>query len=149
MTFEFPTEDNPFQARFNPWIGIALILMGLLFFLLALRTILIDQVFSLRIFLGILLIAVGLLYLKRHYFRIAPNRLTVYSFFGQVVKRYPFASFSNIEINSGKVYIRASEIENGSASPFEQHERVKIQKWMTKSSDWKKLKSLTEVLKSY
>ena len=136
MTFEFPTEDNHFQARFNPWLGIALILMGLLFFILALRTILVNQVFSLRIFLGILLAAVGLLYLKRPYFKIAPNRLTVYSFYGQVVKRYPFASFSHIEINQDKVYVKNSEIEN--------RERVKIQRWMTKPADWQKLKRMIE-----
>lgn len=142
MTFELPTEDNHFQARFNPWIGIGLMLIGLIFFLLALRTILIDQVFSLRIFLALLLAAVGLLYLKRPYFRIAPNRLTVYSFFGQVVKRYSFADFSSIKIDSSKVYIQASESENGNAYPFENRELVKIQKWMTKSSDWKKLKRM-------
>ena len=144
MTFEFPTEDNHFQARFNPWIGLALVLAGLLVFLLALRTILVDQVFSLRIFLGVLLIVVGLLYLKRPYFAIAPNRLTVYSFFGQVVKRYPFADFRNIEIDGGKVYIRAPEVDNGNAHSFEDRECVKIQKWMTQSSDWKKLKQFVQ-----
>ncbi|MGB3767390.1 MAG: hypothetical protein WA947_12600 [Phormidesmis sp.] len=148
MTFEFPTEDNHFQARFNPWIGLALVLAGLLIFLLSLRTILVDQVFSLRIFLGVLLAVVGLLYLKRPYFAIAPNRLTVYSFFGQVVKRYPFADFHSIEIDSGKVYIRAPdeapEAENGNAHSFENRERVKIQRWMTKSSDWKSLKRLAQ-----
>ncbi len=136
MTFEFPTEDNHFQARFNPWIGVVLIFMGLLFSRLALRTILVDQVFSLRLFLGILLAAVGLLYLKRPYFRIAPNRLTVYSFYGQVVKRHPFAKFNDISINSGKVYLQTSKTENP--------KRVKIQQWMTKPSDWKTFKRLTE-----
>ena len=144
MTSELPTEDNHFQARFNPQIGIALILIGLLIFGVTLQAILTAGVFSFRIFIGVLLAVIGLLYFKRPYFAIAPNRLTVYSFFGQVIKRYPFASFSSIEIDGGKVYIRAAEAENSNPYPFEARELVKIRQWMTRSSDWKTLKHLAK-----
>ena len=144
MTIELPTENNHFQARFNPWIGIALMLVGLLIFGLTLQTILATGTFSFRIFIGVLLAAIGLLYLQRPYFAIAPNRLTVYSFFGQVIKRYPFADFGSIAVENGKVYIRANETVNASSHSIEARELVRIQRWMTKSSDWKKLKRLAQ-----
>lgn len=130
-----PTEDNHFQARFHPLIGAALITAGGLVVVFTLRAILASSSFSFRIILGILLVAVGGLYLKRPYFAIAPNRLTVYNFFGQIVKRYPFIDFNHIELVSGKVYIKGEKTE---AVP------TKIRKWMTKPGDWKKLRQLTD-----
>ena len=130
-------EDNHFRASFNPWIGLAFITAGLLIFLLTLRAMLASSTFSFRLIVGILLIAVGSLYLKRPYFAIAPNRLTVYSFFGQVVKRYPFASFSDIEISGSNVYIKPTEAGD-------RPEKTKIHRWITRPADWKKLQQLAE-----
>lgn len=143
MTFEFPTEEKHFRARFNPLIGVAYISVGLVVFFLSLQGILSSGDFSVRIFLGILLAVVGTLYLRRPYFAIAPNRLTVYNLFGQVIKRYPFINFNNIEVDEGKVYIRAVETSQNPASSVVEHEIVKIRQWMTKSSDWKKFQALT------
>ena len=142
MTIELPTEENHFKAQFNPWIGVALISVGLLLSLLFSRSMLISGTFSFRLFIGVLLVIVGWLYLTRPYFAIAPNRFTVYNFFGQTVKRYPFVSFDCIEIDGGRVYIRLPK--TNSTVSAEAHELVKVQRWMTKATDWQRLKRLSE-----
>lgn len=142
MTFELPTEDNHFKAGFNPWMGAASIAFGILICLLALQVILTSGVFSFRILVGILFFLAGILCLRRPYFAIAPNRLTIYNLFGQVVKRYPFANFNNIEVENGRVYIRAASAAH-TGSVAEVREPVKIRQWMTKPSDWKMLKRLS------
>ena len=143
MTPNYPTEDNHFKAHFNPWIGIGLVVFGLIVCFLTLQAILSSGVFSFRILIGIIMLAVGAMYLKRPYFAIAPNRLTVYNFFGQTVKRYPFASFNQIEVEKGSVYIQTTDIDRAGATA-QTREPVKIRQWMTKSSDWQKLKRLSK-----
>ena len=135
MTLPLPTEDNHFQARFHPLIGAAFITVGGLIVVFTLRAMLASGSFSFRLVLGVLLVGIGGLYLKRPYFAIAPNRLTIYNFFGQIVKRYPFIDFRHLEIVDSRVYINA-----GDTDPATQ---TKVRKWMTKPSDWKKLKQIT------
>ena len=109
---------------------------GGLIVVFTLQAMLTSGSFSFRIVIGALLAAVGGLYLKRPYFAVAPNRLTVYNAFGQIVKRYPFIDFSHIEIVNNNIYIH-TEASARRPNP------IKVRKWMTKPSDWKKLVKIT------
>ncbi len=130
-----PTEAEHFKARYKLWIGALSLIIGSVTAGVGLWAMLLEGGFIGAVVLGVLLMAVGFLYLSRPYFAIAPNRLTVYNLLGNPVKRYPFESFSHISIESG-----AFHIESGYADTS--RERVNISRWMVRSSDWRRLQAL-------
>ncbi|MEO0769979.1 MAG: hypothetical protein AAFY72_11195 [Cyanobacteria bacterium J06649_4] len=133
-----PTEENHFKARYAPWIGSVLLILGLVNVLLALWLMLLSGQFSSTIITGVILTAVGYLYLTRPYFAIAPNRLTIYNLLGSSIKRYPFASFSDFSLKENKLFI-ADNTSVQSSSTTGQGEKINVKKWMVKPADWKTL----------
>ncbi len=138
----FPTEAEHFEGRYKGVLGLAFILIGATTILLNLwrtglngqlsRPIVIGLVF------GILVALLGVLSLTRPYFRVAPNRLTVYNLIGKAAERHPFASFGHIKIEGGNLYIESSYAEEAG-----HRQRVKIKRWLVKSDDWKRLEAIT------
>jgi len=133
-----PTEDNHFKAYRAPWIGLIIMAIGLLNLFWAIWIILTAGKFNSAIITGIAIPIAGYLYLKRPYFVLAPNRLTVYNLIGSVVKRYPLAEFSSLHTDDTHLYIK--DIYSSRDQPAAKTNPVKISKWLTKSSDWNKLK---------
>ncbi len=134
----FPTEAQHFEGRYKSVLGVALILIGAVTILLNLwRTVLDDQLsrpIVIGLVLGILVALLGVLYFTRPYFRVAPNRLTVYNLIGKAVKRHPFASFGHLKIEGNRLYVESSYAEESG-----HRQRVKIKRWLVKSDDWQRL----------
>ncbi len=128
-----PTEDNHFKGRYALWLGLSFLLLGGLTTLVSLQAILMNGRINGAIIIGVITTIIGILYLIRPYFSLAPNRLTVYNLLGNAVKRCPFESFGHLIIEKGTLYIENSN---------ESREKVKINRWMVKSADWKKLKQI-------
>lgn len=126
----FPTEAEHFKGRYALWLGLIFLLLGGLTTLVSLRAMVINGRINGAIITGIITTGIGILYLIRPYFSLAPNRLTVYNLLGNTVKRYPFESFGHLTIEKGALYIENSN---------ESREKAKINRWMVKSADWKKL----------
>lgn len=134
-----PTEDAPFVARYNPWLGGALLGLGLLCLLLNIWILLLSGTFNGGVIVGAIVTVVGILYLTRPCFSVAPNRLSLYSPAGMVVKRYPFVALTDIQVEGNKLYIASP----GAQSPS-QREKVSIAKWMVNPTDWKTLTQITK-----
>ncbi|MGB3293175.1 MAG: hypothetical protein WBB01_09335 [Phormidesmis sp.] len=138
----FPTEAQHFKGRYKVWLGVALLIIGTVNILLNLRSMGLEgqvrRPIVVGLVMGILVALLGILYLTRPYFRVAPNRLTVYNLFGKAAKRYPFASFGHIKLEDKSIYIESSYIEEAN-----HREQVKINKWMVRSDDWERLQALT------
>ncbi|MEL6903023.1 MAG: hypothetical protein AAFP07_18970 [Cyanobacteria bacterium J06606_4] len=130
LTARLPTDSNHFKARYAPWIGSVLLILGLVNLLLVLWVMLLTGEFNVGIITGVVVTVVGYLYLTRPYFAIAPNRLTLYNLLGSPVKRYPFATFGDISLEGARLYIKDANDPN-------QREKVKVSKWMTKGADWR------------
>ena len=129
-----PTETHHFKARHNPWVGITLLIIGVINLLLIIWIMLLTGKFNTGIITGLVCAIAGFLYLTSPYFSIAPNRLTVYSLIGSTVKRYPFASLSSITISGSKIVIASADTQ--------QPETAKIAKWLTHPKDWETVKSM-------
>ncbi len=140
-----PTEADHFKVRYARWLGFSLLPIGILNLLLVAWVILLESKFNSGIITGILCTACGYLYCTRPYFALAPNRLTIYNLIGSAVKRYPFADFQDLKIEGKQLYIATSEsgVDNTS-----QTEKVKITKWLIRSSDWKKLEMIISANKT-
>ncbi len=137
----FPTEAQHFKGRYKVSVGIAFLLIGTVTVLLSLWRIGLDGLrrpVLLGLVLGIVVTLLGMVYLTRPYFGVAPNRLTVYSLLGKTVKRYPFASFNHLKIEDGHLYVESSDVAEGN-----RREKVKISKWMVRSDDWQRLQRIT------
>lgn len=132
-----PTEDEHFKGRYNPLIGIALILLGAIATLVSLWLMLLNNQFNVAIVIGLVALLFGYLYLTRPYFTVAPNRLTVYNPIGKVVKRYPFESFNHLYTEKSHLYIESGYSEAGS------REKVNLNKWMVRAQDWRQLEAIT------
>ncbi|MEL6490098.1 MAG: hypothetical protein AAFV85_18190 [Cyanobacteria bacterium J06634_6] len=130
----FLPEKEYLEAKYAPWLGITALLLGLLNVVLAVGVILLSGEFSTTIVTGILLTIVGILYLTRIYFVVAPNRITLYNLLGSAVKRYVYASPTELRLEGSTIYI---ETETDSKP-----QKIKVAKWMTKSADWKQLESM-------
>lgn len=132
-----PTESDHFKVRYKTWVGALCLLLGIAATLLSLRTMLTSNRFSSSVIFGILAMIVGYLFLTRSYFVIAPNRLTVYGLLGKAVKRYPFAAFSDIKTENGKVYI------DSDAAAGSSRESVSLINWLIHPDDWETLKAIS------
>ena len=145
MTSSFlPTEAQHFKGRYRVSLGIACLVIGTLSASLNLWIMGFDDQPSRPILLGFIGILIscsvaslGILYLTRPYFGVAPNRLTIYSVLGKVAKRYPFAAFSSLKIENDSLYIESSDGERDS-----QREKVKIKKWAIRAEDWERLQQI-------
>ncbi len=137
--FSLPTEDNHFKAYRAPWIALTLLAVGLLNLAWAIWTILQESKFNSAILTGVAITIAGYLCLTGPYFVLAPNRLTIYSLIGSVVKRYPLASFSHLYADDKLLYIE--DAYSNLPQPPAKHP-VKVAKWLTKSADWNKLKAI-------
>ncbi|NJM96529.1 MAG: hypothetical protein HC800_04370 [Phormidesmis sp. RL_2_1] len=133
-----PTEAEHFKGRYQPWLGLAFFLLGATTTTLNLWAMLLSGELKGAIVVGALLTIIGVLYLNRPYFALAPNRLTIYNLIGSAVNRYSFESFSQIKIENGSVLIDSSY-------PNEPPQKVKITPWMVRSADWKRLKAIASV----
>lgn len=125
-----PTELNHFKGRYALWIGLTALLSGVLITFFNLWIMHLNGQFSSAIIGGALLTVMGILYLSRPYFSLAPNRLTTYNLLGKAVKRYSFESFGHLTIEKNVLYIE---------SRHEIREKVNINRWRVKSADWEKL----------
>lgn len=132
-----PSESQHFKARYKTSLGIAILAFGLLVTLIIVWSMLLSGEFSVRIIVGILPVIIGVLYLTRPYFVVAPNRLTVYSPIGQVMKRYPFRSFDDVQVINGRLYVESNDPTKTGA------EKVKVSRRLTHEKDWKTLKGFT------
>jgi hypothetical protein len=130
-----PTEAEHFKARYKLWLGMACLLLGGVIAATGLRAMSQQGGFIGLTVIGVVVIAMGGLYLRQPYFAIAPNRLTLYNLLGNSIKRYPFESFSHLSLENGTLYI-----ESGYASK----EKVNIRQWMVKSADWQQLQALSQ-----
>ena len=133
-----PTEAQHFKARYKTWIGITLLVIGVIATVLNLWVMLLSGSFSFTLIPCVLPAIIGFLYLTRPYFVVAPNRLTIYSPIGKVVRRYPFASFNDIKLVNGRLYIESVEANLTGA------EQVKVSKGLTHASDWKTLEGFAQ-----
>ncbi|MGC1309009.1 MAG: hypothetical protein WA885_17420 [Phormidesmis sp.] len=130
-TAPIPTEAEHFKARYKIWIGVVLLSLGLLCTVLTVWDMLRAGEFSAVVIVGVVVAIAGYLYLTRPYFVLAPNRLTIYSPIGQVVKRYPLVAFSDIAVENGQVYIESLG-----------REKTKLSRFLTRSADWKTLERI-------
>jgi hypothetical protein len=126
-----PTESEHFKVRYRLWIGIALLLIGIICTLLNLWLLLLGELNG-AIVVGVLVTIAGYCYLTRPYFVIAPHRLTIYNPIGQVVKRYPLAAFNDILVSDRTVHIKS----NGP-------EKLKLNKWLVRPADWARLEAIS------
>lgn len=130
MHASLPTESEHFKARYPLWMGAIPLGIGLFSTFTTLRMMLSNGMFSAGLVASVILIILGSLFLTRPYFGIAPNRLTVYSLIGKAIKRYPFASFSDMNVINGKLYIESNDADRTGA------EKVKVAKRFTNAKDW-------------
>ncbi|MEO1447782.1 MAG: hypothetical protein AAFV46_16410, partial [Cyanobacteria bacterium J06635_11] len=128
-----PTEAQHFKARYKTWMGITMLVIGVIATVLNVWVMLLSGSFSFTIIPCVLPAIIGFLYLTRPYFVVAPNRLTIYSPIGQVVKRYPFKSFNDIKLVNDRLYIESVDASLTGA------EQVKISKGLTHARDWQTL----------
>ncbi|MEM9088909.1 MAG: hypothetical protein AAGC93_09215 [Cyanobacteria bacterium P01_F01_bin.53] len=133
-----PTEAQHFKARYKTWIGITMLVIGVIATVLNVWVMLLSGSFSFTIIPCVLPAIIGFLYLTRPYFVVAPNRLTIYSPIGQVVKRYPFKSFNDIKLVNDRLYIESVDANLTGA------EQVKISKGLTHAQDWQTLEGFTQ-----
>ena len=136
ITDFLPTEAEHFKARYTRWIGIVTLAGGIINVLLFVWLILLTGRFNVQIIVGVMLTFIGFKYLTGSYFSVAPNRISVYNRLGSAVKRYTFASFSDLSIKNNKVYVK--DAADGS------ERKVNIAKWLTHPKDWEALHSMTE-----
>lgn len=131
----FPTEAEHFKVRYKSGLGISCLLLGGVIAATSLRAMSQQGGFIGLTIIGVVIIAMGGLYLRQPYFAIAPNRLTLYNLLGNTIKRYPFESFSHLSLENGALYIESS---------YAGKEKVNLRQWMVKSADWQKLQALSQ-----
>lgn len=136
ITDFLPTEAEHFKARYNPWLGGITVAAGVINLTLRIWLTLLTGGFSGHLIVGILLTVIGVLYFTRHYFSVAPNRITLYNLLGSAVKRYTFVSFEDLSIRNNKIFIadKADARET----------KANITKWLMHPKDWEALQKMIE-----
>ena len=114
--------------RYKTTLAWAIIAMGLINLLLGVWLLLLGQLVSAGI-LGILFLIVGYLYLKRPYFEVKPDRITIYNLLGNVVKRYPLTPHEQLRVKDNKLLIEQAGMER----------KVAVARFLVKNEDWEAL----------
>ncbi len=114
--------------RYKTTLAWAIIAMGLINLLLGVWLLLLGQLVSAGI-LGILFLIVGYLYLKRPYFEVKPDRITIYNLLGNVVKRYPLTPHEQLTVKDNKLLIEQAGMER----------KVAVARFLVKNEDWEAL----------
>ena len=135
----FSPEENHLEVKYAPWLGIVILSLGVLNVVLAVWVMLLSAEFSTTIITGIVLTLMGILYLTRTYFVVAPNRITLYNLIGSAVKRYVYTSPKELQLKGNTIYIETIE---GAPSKQSASQKVKIAKWMTRAEDWRQLEAM-------
>ncbi|MEO0540350.1 MAG: hypothetical protein AAFZ80_05730 [Cyanobacteria bacterium P01_A01_bin.105] len=124
------TEADTLTLRYRVTLGWGLVVLGLINLGLGIWLLLLGDLVSGGI-LGILFLIAGYLYLKRPYFEVRPNRVTVYNLLGNVVKRYPLTPNERLTVQGRKLLIE----QDGMAR------KVAVSRFLIKDADWEALES--------
>lgn len=82
--------------------------------------------------IGILVFLLGWVCLRRPYFLLEPQQLTVYGLFGLPTRRYTFESWDVVKADNRRIYIDDEGITR----------KVPVIPWLVKTSDWLTLREL-------
>ena len=124
------TAIDTLTVRYKTTLGWAIVVLGGINVVLGIWLLLLGQLVSAGI-LGILFLIVGYLYLKRTYFDVKPDRITVYNLLGNVVKRYPLTPNEQLLLKNNKVVIEQAGMER----------KVAVSSFLIKNEDWAALES--------
>ncbi len=116
------------KLRYAKSLGIGCIVIGILFSCLSL-TVMGSRYGVIVAVSGFFMIYFGVEYLRKPYFFVSENKIEVYHPNGTPLFTYDFRSLREIEIESGKLFLR----ENG------KRRKIPVTSWMVDRQDWQKL----------
>ena len=124
------------KIRLNKLVGILLVAYGVIMIVAAIILFMSGRDFVRRLVSGVvpLLIRIGLLYFKDHYFEVGKNNLVTYWLIGLKYKTYHFNSLKDLTIEDDKIFLKVGD----------KKEKLPIYKWLSDPSDWQ---ALAEMLK--
>ncbi|MEO0757755.1 MAG: hypothetical protein AAFY78_12895 [Cyanobacteria bacterium J06648_16] len=125
-----PTTADVLTIRYKTTLGWGFVALGLLNMGLGIWLLLLGQLISAGI-IGILLLGIGYLYLKRPYFEVRQDRITLYNLLGNVVKRYPLTPHEQLTTDGKKLLIEQAGMTR----------KVAVNRFLIKNEDWASLES--------
>jgi hypothetical protein len=112
------------KVRYRPWVGIILLVLGAACAILALWLAAATGTLNPSVFLGALIMLMGLLYLLRPYFWVYDTSVEVTALVGPARRKFPF---ERLELEGNKVY---------AVQPGGKRRKVSVVKWMANVDDW-------------
>ncbi|MEO1590644.1 MAG: hypothetical protein AAFU71_05045 [Cyanobacteria bacterium J06632_22] len=122
---EAVTAVETLTLRYKTTLGWSIVALGLINLGLGIWLLLLGQLVSAGV-LGILFLVVGYLYLKRPYFDVKADRITIYNLLGNVVKRYPLTPHERLKVENNKLLIEQSGMAR----------KVAVSRFLIKNEDW-------------
>lgn len=120
---------------YNKAVGLMLLLAGGINLFLSVWILLLGE-FSITILTGIIVTALGFLYLSKPYFAVEPNRVVMFNLLGMPVKTYDLEPSSIVSIEGNQLYINTGGTQT----------RVSVTKWLTNPKDWQQLRKISQAV---
>lgn len=118
-------------VRYSKWLGISFTVLGAIGTFLALWVMLLTKEFSVYIISNVIVLVLGILYLKNPYFTLEDNRLYLYNLLGGKIKQFSFMSLQELSIEDNKIYLKTPDNKR----------KLPITTWMTNKNDLDAVKS--------
>ncbi len=116
------------SVGYNRIVAITLIVLGGLDALLGLWLSLLGS-FSYSLIIGIVILWLGVLYLRRPYFVVEKNQVVMPALLGPRQRTYFFKTPADLKLEDNKLFVRADS----------QWKRVPVYRWMSDPTGWKVL----------
>jgi hypothetical protein len=111
------------KVRYNPVIGIVVLVVGAASEFLGLWLYLLGQ-FNTSVVVGAILLLLGILYLVRPYFWVYPTTVEVTALVGPVRRKFPFET---LRVEGNRMF---ADADTGVSK------KVPVTRWMAHSADW-------------
>jgi hypothetical protein len=112
------------KVRYRPWVGIILLVLGAACAILALWLAAATGTLNPSVFLGALIMLMGILYLLRPYFWVYDASVEVTALVGPARRKFPYAT---LQLDGNKLY---------AVQPDGKRRKVSVAKWMAHADDW-------------
>jgi hypothetical protein len=112
------------KVRYRPWVGIILLVLGAVCAVLGLTLAASTGELNPSVFLGALIMLLGLLYLLRPYFWVYDASVEVTALVGPARRRFPYET---LELEGNKLYAVQADGKR---------RKVSVSKWMSNGDDW-------------
>ncbi|GAB3880239.1 hypothetical protein GCM10029964_034210 [Kibdelosporangium lantanae] len=112
------------KVRYRPWVGIILLVLGAVCAVLGLWLAGATGELNPSVFLGALIMLMGLLYLLRPYFWVYDASVEVAALVGPARRRFPYET---LELDGNKLYAVQGDGKR---------RKVSVSKWMANGDDW-------------